>query len=156
MPIAARNPYQIILSKRLPLYPKVQDLQKWDVLGARISLLWDKNSDSKLFVKGGCSTHLVLPFMENSAVFKRLSSFLLCSLFYSIVFIMSASAKPSLQKEKGEVVSLKHWKVKFIWSVAQMQGHSAGKIQVHNKFHLSVSIQKTPTKGKKRSLDLQM
>ena len=69
---------------------------------------------------------------------------------------MSASAKPSLQKEKGEVVSLKHWKVKFIWSVAQMQGHSAGKIQVHNKFHLSVSIQKTPTKGKKRSLDLQM
>ena len=61
---------------------------------------------------------------------------------------MSALAKPSLQKEKGEVVSLKHWKVKFIWSVAQMQGHSAGKIQVHNKFHLSVSIQKTPTKGK--------
>ena len=73
------------------------------------------------------------PQFHTEATFWRFQTFYNAGFDYSyfthssIVVITSAVA-PS-PKQKVKVASLEHWKVKFIWSFTQMQGHKRENIQ---------------------------
>ena len=162
MPIAARNPYQMLPSKIFPFTLKSKTylflpfLQKRDVWGARISLLWDKNSDSKLFVKGGCKPTWYSPLGKNQQCLRDCLHFMLFSLFNSIVFYNVSIGKAIIAKGKGwsGVLETLESKIHLIRgsNARSQRRENPGPQQIPP---ISINPENT-NKGQKRSLDLQM